>query len=608
MFLSFFRVCLPICVLAFPLATGADEPRTTHALSLFDEPKHDAGFAHFDYVNPDAPKGGTIRLAADRTFDTLNPFTLKGIVVAGAAQIYDSLTYGSEDEPFTQYGLLAESITLGPDNAWVEFRLRPEARWHDGVPITPDDVIWTFNTLVTQGHPFFAKYYADVTAVEETGPRTVRFTFSPGVNRELALIVGEFDILPRHYWDGKDFQATTLDPPLGSGPYRFGDVDPGRSVVYERVDDYWGRDIPVNVGRHNFDRIRYDYYRDTNVMIEALKAGDYDFRSENIAKEWATAYAIDAVEEGFLIWRTVEHELPTGMQGFVFNLRRKVFEDRTLRQALAFAFDFEWTNRTLFYDQYTRTESYFSNSELASEGTPSPAELALLEPHRASLPPAVFGEPYRAPATDGSGNIRRNLRTAQQLLSSAGYRIEDQVLLSPDGTPVRFEILLGTPAFERITSPFVNNLQRLGVEATIRSVDRAQYESRLREFDYDMIVMARGQSFSPGNEQRDFWTSEAAAIPGSFNYAGIADPVVDALVDAVIRAPDRTAQIAATRALDRVLLHGHYVIPHWHLSRFRIVYWDRFGLPEITPRYGLGFPSTWWHDHERASRSGMPLQ
>ncbi len=604
------RLCLGAltCLLLAPFAAHADDAVTTHALSLFGEPKYDAAFTHFEYANPAAQKGGTVRLSADRTFDTLNPFTLKGIAGAGAALIYDSLTYGTEDEPFTQYGLLAETITVGPDNGWVEYTIRRGARWHDGVPITPADVVWTFDTLTTRGHPFYAKYYNDVTDVQETGPRQVRFTFSPGVNRELALIVGEFDVLPKHYWEGREFDATTLEPPLGSGPYRFGTVDPGRSIEYERVPDYWGRDLAVNVGRHNFDRIRYDYYRDANVMIEALKAGEYDFRAENIAKEWATAYDIEAVNEGLLIRRTVDHELPTGMQGYVFNVRRKVFQNRALRQALAFAFDFEWTNRTLFYGQYDRTESYFSNSELASRGAPSPDELALLEPHRADLPAEVFEGAYQAPSTDGSGSNRANLRIAQRMLNEAGYRVEGQALVDSDGEPVTFEILLGTPAFERITSPFVNSLERLGVHATIRIVDRAQYENRLREFDYDMMVMARGQSFSPGNEQRDFWTSAAANTPGSGNYPGIADPIVDELVDAVIRAPDRAAQVAATRALDRVLLHGHYVIPHWHISKFRLVYWNRFGIPPVAPRYGLGFPSTWWYDANLASQDGMPAE
>ncbi len=600
------RACVLAGLLLAAPAAHADGPVAAHALSLFGAPKYGASFPHLDYVRPDAPKGGTVRLAADRTFDTLNPFTLKGISGAGAALIYDSLTWGTEDEPFTQYGLLAETITVGAEDAWVEYTLRAEARWHDGVPVTPADVIWTFDTLIREGHPFYAEYYKDVTGVHATGPRTVRFTFSPGVNRELALIVGEFDILPKHYWEEREFAATTLDPPLGSGPYRFGAVDPGRSIEYERVPDYWGRDLPIHVGRHNFDRIRYDYYRDTNVMIEALKAGEFDFRVENIAKEWATAYEIEAVEEGRLARRIVEHELPTGMQGYVFNLRRKVFRDRTLRQALAFAFDFEWTNRTLFHGQYRRTESYFSNSELAAAGLPSEAELALLEPHRARLPPDVFRGPYQAPRTDGSGRNRAHLRTAQRLLDEAGYRVEGRSLIAPDGAPVAFEILLGSPAFERITAPFVGNLERLGVRASIRIVDRAQYEARLREFDYDMIVMARGQTFSPGNEQRDFWTSSAAATPGSGNYPGIADPVVDTLVESVIRAPDRAAQIAAARALDRVLLHGHYVIPHWHISAFRLVYWDRFGIPEIPPRYGLGFPSTWWFEPDRAARTGLP--
>ncbi len=579
-----------------------EEAVTSHGLSLFGEPKEPVGFTHFGYVNPNAPKGGTLRLAARGTFDSLNPFIVKGVPAAGAALIYDSLTYGSEDETFAQYGLLAETITVGPENRWVEFVLREGARWHDDMPITPEDVIWTFQTLVAQGAPFYADYYRDVTSVDMTGPHSVRFTFSEEVNRELALIIGTFDILPKHYWEGRNFEETTLDPPLGSGPYRFAKVDPGRSAVYERVPDYWGQDLGVNRGRHNFERLRYDYYRDTNVMIEALKAGEYDFRSENISKEWATAYNISEREEGLLVHRTVKHELPTGMQGFAFNTRRPLFQDRELRKALAYAFDFEWTNRTLFYGQYTRTESYFSNSDLASQGLPEGLELEILKTYRDRLPEDLFNVAYKPPATDGSGNLRANLRIAKRLLDEAGYRVEGERLIAPGSAPVDFEILLGTPAFERIASPFVENLRRLGIEATIRTVDAAQYVNRLREYDYDMIVMNVDQSHSPGNEQRNYWTTQAAEVPGSLNYTGVRDPVVDELVDRVIQAKDRETLIAATRALDRVLLHGHYVIPHWHISMFRLVYWDIFGHPPKNPRYGLGFPSAWWFDPQKAAR------
>jgi len=481
------------------------------------------------------------------------------------------------------------------DRSWVAFTLRPEARWHDGKPVTIDDVIWSLETLRDKGAPFYRYYYKNVKSVEPAGERRVKFTFDETTNRELPLIIGQLPILPKHYYEGREFDKTTLEPPLGSGPYRIRSFEPGRTVVYERVGDYWGADLPVNLGTYNFEELRYEYYRDANVALEAFKAGAYDIRTENTSKFWATAYTGPTFDAGWIVKEEIPHELGTGMQGFAFNLRRPLFQDPKVREALAYAFDFEWTNRTIMYGQYDRTESYFSNTELAAEGLPSAAELELLEPFRDQLPEEVFTEVYRAPATEGEGGIRQNLRTALGLLREAGWSVEDGRLVNAEGQPFRFEILLNGPSFERHTLPFLKNLERLGIAATVRAVDPAQYQNRMNDFDFDMTVESFGQSLSPGNEQRDFWGSEAAAITGSRNTIGIADPVVDHLIERIIEAPTREDLVTATRALDRVLLWGHYVIPHWHSRIFRVAYWNKFDRPETTPPYGLPLFS-WWVD------------
>ena len=570
---------------------------------MFDDVKYAPDFEHFDYADPNAPAGGEIRLAALGTFDNLNPFILKGNAAAGSGLIYDNLLTGSLDEPFTEYGLLVESIDMPADRSWVEFTLREEARWHDGRPVTVDDVIWTTETLTTKGHPFYRHYYADIAAVSQTGPRTVRFTFGDAVNRELPLIVGQIDVLPKHWWEGRDFESTTLEPPLGSGPYRIAAVEPGRSITLERVPDYWGRDLAVNRGQNNIDVIRYDYYRDATVAVEAFKAGEFDFRSENNSKEWGTAYDLPDVENGRMIKELIDHERPTGMQAFWLNTRRAKFADRRVRHALAHTFDFEWSNANLFYGQYTRTKSFFSNTELASSGLPQGRELAILERWRDRVPAEVFSRAYEPPSTDGSGSIRRNLRTARKMLREAGWVVRDGVLThAENGEAMEIEFLLVAPAFERIVGPVVKNMERLGIAARIRLVDPAQYQNRVNEFDFDVVVSTRGQSLSPGNEQRNYWTTASADVPGSGNLAAVRDPVVDELVDLLIQAPDRDTLVATTRALDRVLLWGHYVIPQWHIRSFRLVYWNKFGRPGIRPKYGLGFPATWWIDQEKAAR------
>ena len=577
-------------------ALGGTDVSVAHGIAMHGDPKYGPDFTHFDYVNPDAPKGGTARLHAIGTFDNLNPFILKGVSAAGLGQVFETLMVGSDDEAFSEYGLIAATIEMPEDRSWVAFTLRPEARWHDGTPITVDDVLFSLDALRTRGHPFYRAYYKDVATAEKVGPRKVKFTFGGTINREMPLIVGQLPILSKAYFATHDFEKTTLESPLGSGPYRVERVDAGRSITYRRVADYWGADLPVRRGHNNLDVIRYDYYRDPTVAMEAFKSHEYDFRVENTAKVWATAYVGPAFDAGLIEKVEIVHERPTGMQGFWFNTRRAKFADPRVRAALTQAFDFEWTNKNLFNGAYTRTASYFSNSELASSGLPSADELKLLEPFRGRLPPEVFEETYAPPKTDGSGNVRRNLGAALKLLREAGWAIEGGKLVSPDdGTPMEIEFLILSPNFERVIAPFVKNLEKLGVESRIRLVDTAQYQNRTDAFDFDVIVSTAGQSLSPGNEQRDFWSSVAADLPGSRNFAGIEDPVVDALIEKVIAAPDRRALIAATRALDRVLLWGHYVVPHWHIRSFRVAYWSKFARPPITPKYGLGF-DTWWID------------
>jgi microcin C transport system substrate-binding protein len=581
-------------VLAAPNA-GRGAPGAAHGLSMYGELKYAPGFRHFEYANPRAPKGGAVTLSALGTFDSLHPFILKGVPAAGLGQVFETLMVGSADEAFAQYGLVAETVETPPDRSWVAFTLRAQARFHDGRPITVEDVIWTFDTLRKSGHPFYRSYYAHVARAEAAGPRRVRFTFKGGMNRELPLIVGQMPVLPKHWWAGRDFTRTTLEPPLGSGPYRVEAVDPGRSITYRRVADHWAAELPANVGRFNFDTIRYDYYRDGAVALEAFKAGAYDFRAENSSKHWATGYDVPAVRDGRIRRERIPNQIPTGMQGFVYNTRREVFADPRVRQALAHAFDFEWTNQHLFYGAYTRTASYFSNSELAAHGLPSEAERAVLEPFAGRIAEAVLAEVYRPPST-ASRPLRDNLVEALRLLAAAGWVVRDMRLVhGATGRPMTFEVLLDDPTWERITLPFVQNLERLGVQARVRTVDAAQYEYRLKQFDFDMTVAVFPQSLSPGNEQADFWSTEAAGTPGSRNLAGVRDPVVDRLIDLLIAAPDRAGLIARTRALDRVLLWGHYVIPHWHITAFRVAYWDRFGRPAVPPKYELGF-DTWWID------------
>ncbi len=592
-------VGLLFCNLPAATEAGADG-HARHGMSMFGELKYPPGFRHFEYVNPDAPKGGMVRLEARGTYDTLNSFTIKGSSAAGLSLIYDTLLESSRDEAFAEYGLLVESVAVADDLSSVTFNLRPQARWHDGKPITADDVAFSLELLKSKGAPFYRFYYANVDKAEALTPHKVKFTFKGRKNRELPLIVGQLPVLPKHYWQDKNFEATTLEPPLGSGPYRVGKVDPGRSITYERVADYWGKDLAVNKGRYNFDTLRFEYYRDPTVALEAFKARAFDFRQENTAKVWATQYKFPALKKGQVIKETLKNGNPTGMQSFAFNIRRPQYQDRRVRQALALTFDFEWANKNLFFGQYTRTQSYFSNSELAAQGLPSPAELKFLEPLKGQIPDEVFTKAYAAPNTDGSGKSRRLLRQAKRLLDSAGWKVKDGKLTNgKTGKTMEIEFLLVNQGFQRIVAPMQKAMQRLGITVKVRVVDTSQYVNRLRDFDYDVIVGGWGQSLSPGNEQRGFWGSAAADRPGSRNYIGIKDAAIDKLIDHIIFANSRAELVAATRALDRVLLWNHFVIPNWHINSYRIAYWDRFSRPRVQAKYSLGFPDTWWLDAAR---------
>lgn len=557
-----------------------------HAFALHGDPKYPATYTHFDYTNPDAPKGGALNLSAIGTFDSLNPFIVKGVPAGGMAPlgqslIYDSLMEQSYDEPFTMYGLIAESVEHPKDNSWVAFNLNKAAKWADGKPITAGDVVWTFNTMLKEGTPFFKAYYGDVKDVLAESESRVKFTFAHNNNKELPLIISQMAILPQHFWEGKKFAQTTLETPLGSGPYKIGKVVAGRSVQYVRDENYWGKDLAVNKGRFNFDKITYTYFRDSNVALEAFFGGQFDIIQEQVAKLWATAYNAPPTKDGRVIKEEIPNTRPTGMQGFIYNIRRPVFQDDEVRKALAYAFDFDWSNKQFAYGAYTRTQSYFENSPLASKGLPQGRELEILEKYRGKIPDEVFTTTYKAPATDGSGNNRDNMKQAAAILDAAGYKLgKDGIRVNDKGTRLEFEIIDNNPAFERWTMPFVQNLKKIGVKASYRVIDDAQYTNRMQNFDFDMTTLVIAQSDSPGNEQRDFWASEKADIPGSRNYIGIKSPVVDELIELIINAPDRAELEARCKALDRILLANHYVVPHWYYAAWRIAWWKKLAHPD----------------------------
>ena len=574
-------------------ATGTDGP--VHALAVFGEPKYGPDFAHFDYASPDAVPGGRAVLWGGYTFDSLNPFILKGQPAFGVeGNVFDTLTVRSLDEPFAVYGLLAESIAVPPDRGSVTFRLRPEARWHDGEPVTAEDVVWTYRTIMSEGHPKFRSYYADVESAEALDERTVRFDFREGSGRELPLVIGQLAVLPKHHWEGREFASGTLEPPLGSGPYRVGRVDTGRSVALERVEDYWGRELAVNVGRDNFGTLRYDYYRDSTVIFEAFKAGDIDIHVEYISKNWATGYDFPALAEGRVIREEIpDRSIPT-IQGVIFNLRKPKYADPRVREALGLAFDFEWMNENLFFGAYARMDSYFQNSEMRAGGLPEGLEREVLESLGDAVPPAVFTEAFEQPETDGSGNLRANYREALALFREAGWEVRGGKMTNVEtGEVFEMEWLIRQQGLERIALAWAKALERLGIRLAPRIVDSAQFEKRLEDFDFDVTTQLWLQTRSPGREQFDYWHSSHADERGSRNVMGVADPAVDALVERLGRVESREEQVAVARALDRVLLHGRYALLQYYSPVRRLAWWDRFVRPETLPVDELGI-DFWW--------------
>jgi microcin C transport system substrate-binding protein len=572
---------------------------------MHGDPKYSADFQRFDYTSEDAQRGGKLRLSGYGTFDSLNAHIAKGNSADNLELIYDTLMVNSADEPFTQYGLLAHTIEYPEDRSWVIFHLRSEARFHDGHPITADDVVFSYKLLLEKGNPKYKFYYADVLDAEALDTLTVKFTFKNTNNRELPLIIGELTVFPQHFWEDKEFDKSSLAIPLGSGPYQVKKVNAGRNITYQRNEEYWGKDLPVNTGFYNFDSISIDYYRDNNVAIEAIKAKEYDFRWENSSKFWATSYDIAAVKNKQLIKREIPHKANKGMQAFVFNLRKPIFQDIHLRKAISHAFDFEWSNQSLFYNAYKRAYSFYSNSELASTGLPTQEELALLLPYKDQLPDSVFSESYAPSTTDGSGRNRPNLRKAKKLLDQAGYFVKDNQLYNSHEEKINFEILLVSPGFERIVNPFIKNLKKLGIHINVRLVDTSQYINRKRSFDFDMIVHVFSQTESPGNEQSNLWGSGSADIAGSGNLIGIKNPAIDNLVEHVVNAKSRQNLVTASKALDRGLLHNYYAIPQWYKSSTRVVFWNKFNFPKISPIYDRYYSTgiyTWWYDSDKANK------
>ena len=595
-----------------PAAASADGP--AFGVSLYGAPKYGPASTHFDWANPDAPKGGTLKLEGFGTFDTLNPFIVKGVppvaVVtyeSAIGYLYEPLMMQSLDEPFAEYGLVAESIDVAPDRASATFQIRKEARFSDGSPITPDDVIWSFNTLTRPGMPLYHDYFANVVKAEKVSDRGVRFIFKDGNDRELPLIIGQLPVLSKAYWSTHDFDKTTLDPPVGNGPYQVESLDPGRSITFRRVKNWWGDKLTLTRGLYNFDRITIDYYRDDTVALEAFKAGAYDFRQEQSSKNWAIGYDSPALSAKQFLKEGLPEGNPQPMEGYVFNIRKDLFKDRRVRQALEYLFDFEWSNKTLFYNAYTRARSFWNNSELGSSGLPAGPELALLEKYRGHIPDEVFTTEFKPPVTDGSGNIRDGLREALHLFEAAGWSLKNNQLTNDKtGQVFEFDILLNNPAFERVTLPYIQNLQRIGIAAHLRTIDTSQYVNRVQNFDYDVIFGIWGQSPSPGNEQREMWSSAAADRPGSQNYIGLEDPVVDELVEQILNVKDYEQLKTVTHALDRVLLEGHYLVPGWYLSSQRVAYWSKLHHPALMPKYAPDFLDAWWMDPGKTDTAAAP--
>lgn len=605
------RHCLLIVSLALS-TTAAATVSESHGYAQFGVLKYPASFTHFDWVNPEAPKAGTLRIMAFGTFDTLNAYTFKGSSPIstpnfgqyGVNELNEPLMVGtgqydpSGDEPTSSYGLIAKSVEYSEDRSWVVFNLRPEARFHDGKAITAYDVAFSYRTLLKDGHPQYRTALQEVQRVDILNRHRIRFVFKRSGNPLLILRLGELPVLPQHYWKNRDFKATTFEPPLGSGPYRITQVHPGRSLVFERVKDYWGKDLPVNRGKYNFNRVEVEFYRDADVAFEAFKAGEFDIYIEHQAKNWSTGYDFPAVANGDVIKAQITHKIPTQTQGLFMNTRRSTFADVKVREALGLMFNFEWTNRTLFNNAYKRSTSYYPNSDFSATDLPIGREFLTLAPYREQLPPSLFTQPFTVSKTDGGGIPRDTMRKALGLFAQAGWKYSDGRLMGNNGQPLRFEILLVNPNLERILQPYIEDLTRIGIDARLRTVDRAQYKQRLDQFDFDMILMTLNQTLSPGLEQWQYFHSSQANIKGSKNYAGIANPVVDNLLNQLLAAKTQDDQVAATKALDRVLLWQHYMIPNWYLNNHRLAYRNRFAMV-TTPPYTLGLRAWWLKPSEK---------
>ncbi len=578
-----------------------------HGIAMHGEVKYKQGFEHFDYANPNAQKGGKIKLSSIGTFDNLNPYILKGVAAWQTAYLFETLMKSSSDEAFSQYGLLASGIKVPKDRSWVSFILNPKAKFSDQTAVLADDVVFSFNIMTTKGHPAWKNYYSQVDRAEKLSDREVKFFFKGEINRELPLIIGyQLPIFSKKYWEGKDFSKTTLTAPLGSGPYLVSNVNPGRSITLKKNPDYWGKDLNVNIGKFNFEEIHTDFYRDETVAMEAFKSGAYDFKLENSSKNWATSYKFNAVKNKKVIVEEIPYERPSGMQGFAFNTRKSIFKNRNVRKALTFAFDFEWSNKNLFYGAYTRTKSFFDNSELSSQNLPNSRELKILNKYKGQIPDEIFNEIYKPPSTFGKENsLRGNLRIARRILKNEGWIIIDDKLVNKEnGEIFQFEILLRSPLFERIVLPLKRNFKKLGIDVNIRTVqDDSQYQKRLEEFDFDMIVSNFGSVISPGNEQKNWWGSEAANQIGSMNVVGVQDPIIDDIIDRLISSKNREELIDYTRVLDRILLFNYFLIPQFHIGHYRVAYWDKFSRPKLSPKYDLGF-DFWWHNKEKNKNLG----
>ncbi len=587
---NLFKPSILIAILL--LATSLFAQKQSY-ITINSKPKYKENFKHFEYVNPNAKKGGILKLSANGTFDSLNAFTLKGSKASGLGLLYDTLMSSSQDESSVVYPLLAKAVEIAKDNTWVKFYINEKAKFNDGKEVTADDVKFSFETLINKGSPSYKRYYFDVKSVEVIDKLTVKFNFKTNKNNELPLILGQLSIIPKHFWEDKDFLDSDAIIPVSSGPYKIKTFKFGKYIRYERDKNYWAKDLPVNVGHYNYEEVKYDYYKDESVTLEAFKAGEFDLRLENISKNWATLYNGKNFDNGKIIKKEIPHELAQGMQGLVFNLRNPLFKDLEVRRAINLAFDFEWTNKKLFYNQYKRLNSYFANCELSSEGSlPSKEELKLLEPFKNQLPKNIFTKKFKNNITKGDGKIRKELRQALKILKKQGWVFKNKIL-EKNGKQFKFEILLSSSSFERVLQPFIKNLKKIGIIASIRIVDHVSYTNRRNSFDYDAMIHVFGVSLSPGNELTNYWGSKSYNIKGSSNIIGIKSKVIDHLIEKIITAPSRKDLITTVRALDRVLLNNYYVIPNWYIPSYRISYWNKFEQPKIAPKYGLGI-YTWW--------------